>query len=145
MKKLSKKQISLLIPHSGKMCLLHSVESWDAESITCCALSHSMPDNPLRMNNKLSASILIEYGAQAFAVHSQLIASSNKGGQLGFLASLKNIEIFEEFLCDDLAVLKVFGRRLFSKNGNFIYQMKISANDQVLLTGRATIMTEEIK
>ena len=67
-------ELEALIPHAGGMCLLDTVESWDAETIHCRSLSHLRADNPLREKGRLAALHLAEYGAQAMAVHGGLLA-----------------------------------------------------------------------
>ena len=55
--------IAARVPHSGSMCLLHTLRSWSAERIECSALSHRDPANPLRTAGVLLAANAIEYAA----------------------------------------------------------------------------------
>ncbi len=72
--KLGRADIAALIPHSGRMCLLDSVLEWDSRQIVCIAHPHRDPPNPLARANRLSPLCLIEYAAQATAIHAGLNA-----------------------------------------------------------------------
>ena len=63
--------IAALIPHQGSMCLLERIVDWD-ERASCWRRTAIAPDNPLRVEDKLRAIHLCEYGAQAMAVHGAL-------------------------------------------------------------------------
>ena len=39
--------IARRIPHSGTMCLLENLRSWDELAIHCTTATHAHPDNPL--------------------------------------------------------------------------------------------------
>ena len=47
--------IAAHIPHQGTMCLLNAVLEWDESRIVCEAMSHNLPDNPLRAEGRLGA------------------------------------------------------------------------------------------
>ena len=66
--------IARRIPHSGTMCLLDRLEAWDDVAIRCTTGSHARPDNPLRTASGLLAPNLVEYAAQAMALHGGLLA-----------------------------------------------------------------------
>lgn len=63
------RQFSALTPHQGRMILLDRVEKWDDKKIVCSAISHLDEDNPLKVNGRLSYIHVVEYGAQAAAIH----------------------------------------------------------------------------
>src|SRR5215475_4731421 len=71
---IDKSEIRTLIPHSGMMCLLDGVVSWDDASILCVTNTHRDRDNPLRGDGQLSTVHALEYGAQAAAIHGGLRA-----------------------------------------------------------------------
>lgn len=48
------------VPHQGSMCLLEEVMNWDADTVTCRAVSHRAPDHPLRAHGRLGAVCGIE-------------------------------------------------------------------------------------
>jgi len=91
---LTKPDIEAMIPHSGCMCLLEQVLSFSNAGIVCRTESHLNADNPLKTNGKLSKMHLIEYGAQAIAVHGGLLEqqSGNNEPKLGYIATVKNVK-----------------------------------------------------
>lgn len=70
---LTKSEIEALIPHAGGMCLLEKVFAYSSDEIICQTRSHLLADNPLKNNGILSRMHLIEYGAQAIAIHGGLM------------------------------------------------------------------------
>ena len=47
--------IAARIPHQGSMCLLAAVVDWSEDVISCRAVSHADPANPLRAEGRLGA------------------------------------------------------------------------------------------
>jgi len=91
---LSKPDIEAIIPHAGGMCLLEQVISFSNEAIICRTQSHLNTDNPLKIDSKLSKMHLIEYGAQAIAVHGGLLEqdSDNDQPKQGYIATVKAVK-----------------------------------------------------
>jgi predicted hotdog family 3-hydroxylacyl-ACP dehydratase len=107
-----------LIPHSEKMCLLDTVKQWDSDSIVCITQTHQKNDNPLRNNGSLPVSALIEYGAQAMAVHGALIAKDlTEQIQEGYLAALKNVNFYQQTIESLSHCLTVSSKHIFSECG----------------------------
>lgn len=102
---LTKPDIEALIPHAGGMCLLEQVFSYTDKEIICRTQSHLEVSNPLKTDGKLSKMHLIEYGAQAIAVHGGLMELSlaTVAPKLGYIAMVKAVkwgefDPFTEFL-----------------------------------------------
>jgi len=131
-----------LIPHSGKMCLIDSVERWDDESIMCTTQTHLNHDNPLLSSGILPVSALIEYGAQAMAIHGALIAEkSGEKMQKGYLAALKDVNFFENLEVNNItSPLMIKATRKFASQGNMIYEFLITSESNNLISGRATVV-----
>ena len=136
--KINRQGIEQLIPHTGKMCLIESVEYWDNNSIRCSTKSHLNPDNPLRLDGRLSSIHLLEYGAQTIAIHGGLL---KKSATPGYLAAVRNAKftidsldtISSEIIIDASAEIK-------TENGA-IYKFTITdANNNVLLEARSTVI-----
>jgi predicted hotdog family 3-hydroxylacyl-ACP dehydratase len=136
-------EICAMIPHSGEMCLLDSVERWDPQSIVCHSLSHQNPRNPLIKNGKLSSIHAVEYGAQAMAVHGCLLARA-KGEQLkpGYLAALKDVKLHAAYLDGLTEPLTIKAEQLIAGSGNLMYTLEVSAGTHVIATARATVVTQ---
>ncbi len=130
--------IASLLPHSGRMVLLDSVESWTDTTIVCLTGSHRATGNPLRQNSRLSSLCGIEYGAQAMAVHGALISGSNQ--RPGLLAALRNVRCHVAHLDDIGDDLTVRARLLIGEGGRSIYTFSIQSNDVDLLVGEAIVV-----
>ena len=90
-----------LIPHRASMCLLDTVEYWDAERVICRTSQHRSPGNPLRANARLSSIHGIEFAAQAMAVHGGLLSPNGAAPSVGLLVSLRDCVLH----CERLDVL----------------------------------------
>ncbi len=138
-------EICNLIPHTGDMCLLDTVESWDAKKIVCLSSSHKKENHPLRNSKGLPMLSLMEYGAQAMAVHGCLLA--DKEGLMmkeGYLAALRDIQITKGWLSDIESELKISAERIYAEKGNMIYTMNVYARSKKLISGRATVISRFI-
>lgn len=138
-----RQQICEMIPHSGDMCLLDEVISWDEQSIVCNSNTHKNINNPLRKNGKLSSIHAMEYGAQAMAVHGCLLAQA-KGERLkpGYLAALKDVKLHLthlDHLCEPLIVK---AEQLIAGGGNLMYTFEVTAGQQAVASARATVVTQ---
>jgi len=131
------------IPHQGSMCLLSSVQSWNQEKITCLADSHFKLDNPLRAYGKLGVSCGIEYAAQAMAVHGALLAPTNsEAPKVGYLVSVRGATMFVTRLDDIVSNLLITAICIMANESNMLYQFTVSADDKLLLEGRAAIVLD---
>lgn len=138
---IDKSEILSLIPHSGSMCLLDGVLAWDDASIQCLSDSHRDARNPLRRNGCLAALHAVEYGAQASAIHGGLRARhAGRTVRPGYLAALRDIRLFVDFLHDIAVPLRIDARCLGGEQGHFIYAFEVGANGEKLAQGRLTVM-----
>ncbi|GBG15778.1 3-hydroxylacyl-ACP dehydratase [Novimethylophilus kurashikiensis] len=134
--------IASRIPHQGSMCLLETVEAWDAERIRCRAASHRDAANPLRAHGRLGIACGIEYAAQAMAVHGAVQASSDQPqSKAGFLVSVRGVEMHADRLDDIADDLDVEAECVMRNENNILYQFNISAGGRLLLAGRAAVVT----
>jgi len=140
---IEREELCSLIPHSGGMCLLDGVQEWDEQHIVCISRSHLDPANPLRCGQGLSSLQGVEYGAQAMAVHGGLLARE-QGQKIppGYLAALRQVELEVDWLHDIEDSLIIEASRLLGQGGQFIYQIRVFAQERLLLQGRATVMTQ---
>ena len=134
-------ELCSLIPHSFDMCLLDRVEFWDSDKIICLSTSHLLETNPLRRKESLSSVHLLEYAAQAMAVHGGL-HNREQGLHMteGYLAALRDVKIN---LCelDNLQTeLRIEANKLLSQGGHMIYAFTVSTEGTALVTGRATVV-----
>ncbi len=142
---MKKSQICQLLPHSGTMCLIDEIVSWDKEMLVAKTMSHTELKNPLTNEDSLNSIHGVEYAAQAMALHSALIKSEKmeQTKTRGYLASVKNINILQEYLFekqgDDITPLLIKVFVLMAGSQGFSYQFEILKGDQVYISGKITI------
>ena len=128
------------IPHKEGMCLLDEVMSWDLTQTQCRASTHRSPENPLRANGRLGSACGIEYAAQTMAVHGALVASASGGvAPPGFLASVRGVRLNIDRLDVFEADLVTSVKRVAGDERTALYEFTVSADDVVLVMGRAAI------
>lgn len=120
---LARAELAALIPHAGSMCLLDTVDEWSPERICCTSATHRDPNNPLRRNGELSALHLVEYAAQAMAVHGALLAQG--GPQSGMLGVLRDIRLHVDRIDDLAAHLIVTATRRLARSDGLIYDFQV--------------------
>lgn len=140
---IGKTELCALIPHSGAMCLLDEVTTWDAERIACRAVNHNAPDNPLRHGDCLPAHSAIEYAAQAMAVHGGLAASDKTQPRVGFIGSVRDVKLFAERLDDIPQPLEIEAVKQLADENHSLYELSVSAAGRVLMTGRAAVFLQK--
>ncbi|MGH8553666.1 MAG: hypothetical protein ACRERS_10260, partial [Methylococcales bacterium] len=129
-----------LIPHSGRMCLIDSVEFWDERSIVCLSGTHLNQSNPLRTNGELSSIHLLEYGAQAMAIHGGLL---NGSATRGMLAALRNVRLYVERADNLSAWIRIAAIAEANSAHAAIYNFEVSDLDgSVLVEARATVINQ---
>lgn len=134
--------IAAHIPHQGNMCLLDAVLDWSATAISCRALSHTDPANPLRAEGRLGAANGIEYAAQAMAIHGALLADANDQPRQGYLTSVRSVTLQVARLDDLAGELLVHAERLSGDANNILYQFSLSHAGHPLLAGRAAVVLD---
>lgn len=138
---LDKAGIARRIPHSGTMCLLERLESWDANAIHCTTHTHALADNPLRTPGGLLSPNLIEYAAQAMALHGGLLAAEGDEPSAGFLASARNVRLAVERIDDIAGALHVHAQRMSGDASQILYEFAVKdAQGKPLAEGRAVVV-----
>jgi predicted hotdog family 3-hydroxylacyl-ACP dehydratase len=143
--RLGKQWIARRIPQQGSMCLLDEVTWWDAGRILCRAGSHHNPGNPLRAHGRLATVCGIEFAAQAMAVHGVLTAGADASAmrpRMGFLVSVRGVEMLVDRLDDIAADLEVEAERLAGDGNHILYTFAIRAEGRLLLSGRAAVVLD---
>jgi predicted hotdog family 3-hydroxylacyl-ACP dehydratase len=135
--------IATLIPHAGRMCLLDTVQSWDAARIRCTATSHTDPGHPLRSASGLLASNAIEYAAQAAAVHGGLQArAAGRAIAPGFLASARGVQLHRLRLDDLAGELTVEAEHIAGDAHQLLYAFSVRHGEQPLVEGRLAVVLD---
>lgn len=129
---------SHLIPHAGSMSLIDQVNSWGDTEISCTTLSHLADDNPLRLNNSLSAMHLIEYGAQSMAIHGGLLSGK---ASPGFLAAVRGAHFHIDNLDHITSALNITASAELKIENGAVYSFRITdSHNTLLLDARATVI-----
>jgi len=131
-----------LIPHAGTMCLLDAVLTWNERSIHAISEGHARADNPLRGEHGLHAVHLAEYGAQAMAVHGALLARARGSETVrpGMLVSLRDVQLFEEYVDRYDGRLDVHAECLYADDGGAQYAFRVEHRGRLLASGRAAVI-----
>ena len=133
--------IARRIPHGGTMCLLENLRSWDEQAIHCTTATHAHADNPLRTASGLLSPNLIEYAAQAMALHGGLLAAPGSEPSAGFLASARNVRLGVERIDDIAGELHVHATRLTGDVSQILYEFTVrDAAGRALAEGRAVVV-----
>jgi len=141
---IGKDEIRSLIPHAGSMCLLESVLEWNAVEIRCSTLTHTDPANPLCSNAGLASVHLLEYGAQAMAVHGGLLARESGTRILpGYLAALRDVVLQQEFIDQISAPLTIHAQMIATMGDSFIYRFSVVSGEIELASARATVISKK--
>lgn len=129
-----------LMPHSGSMCLLDRITSWNEERVSCVSASHRRSDHPLYRDGVLAAIHLIEYAAQATAVHGALAARADGAdAPPRYLVAARDVELHVTRLDDVQADLRIDVERLLVMGESTMYRFCVSADDRLLSQGRLTV------
>jgi predicted hotdog family 3-hydroxylacyl-ACP dehydratase len=129
------------IPHQGRMCLLDQVLSWDGGCIECLSSTHHALDNPLRAHGRLGAACLIEYAAQAMAVHGALLQPPLPGmSASGMLTSARGVELLVTRVDDLAGELLIRAERRHSDGRGALYEFRVSEGQRLLAHGRASLL-----
>jgi predicted hotdog family 3-hydroxylacyl-ACP dehydratase len=134
-------QLRALLPHAGNMCLIEEVLSWDARGLHARTRTHLDCAHPLRRNGKLDALHLIEYGAQAMALHGGLCARARgQRAAPGWLAAVREFRCAVERLDDLAAPLEVYVEQLHAGARGWLYAVRACCGARELGGGRIGVM-----
>jgi predicted hotdog family 3-hydroxylacyl-ACP dehydratase len=137
---IARAEIAQLIPHAGRMCLIDRVPASDNETIDCEADSHRDPEHPLRRGGALASVHLIEYGAQAAAIHAALHASDRQRvGKGGWLVSVRDCKLHVDRLDDLPLALEIRARREGASREALAYSFAVSHDRREIGRGRLMI------
>ncbi len=139
---MNRDQIEATIPHAGPMCLLDYAEHWDEDGIRCRSATHRDAANPLRRNGRLRSVNLVEYAAQAAALHDALMTAGDDRGPGGMLVEVRDVA----FHCGEVGSVEtevtIEAVAQLRGAGGLIYRFTVSAAEATLVTGRLTIATD---
>lgn len=124
-----------LIPHGESMCLIDEVVAWDNDAIHCRSEAPAVRRNPLVDGSPVRCVILIEYAAQAAAIHAALLHSGLGDAQPAYLGAVRGVEFSADYLADDLDI-QIEARCQLHSTGGAIYDIEARQADNPVLCGR---------
>ena len=137
-------ELQQLIPHGPGMCMLDKVEYWDQQTISCTSTSHRRAENPLLENGVLNTVILIEYGAQAAAVHAGLIHSAlGNAARPAFIGAVKDVQLYAQIVDPAQEVLTVNARVMLNDAGGAVYTFSVGDGERVIIRGRLSVIQQK--
>jgi len=134
---LTRAQIECRIPHAGAMCLLDSVQHWDATTIVCQAAAPTAA-HPLACAQGVPVVAAIEYAAQAAAVHGALLDQS-AAPRDGMLAKLADVELAASVLDAAGGPLSVRAELLSRLASGCMYTFEVSDRSACVARGRLLV------
>lgn len=138
---IDKARIRGLVPHAGSMCLLDEVRHWDKTSIDCIAHSHRDAQHPLRRDGALAAVHLVEYCAQAMALHRGLVSESEgERAPRGWLVAARDFRLLVERLDTLAGPLTIRARELLYFDGGTQYDITAEAEGRAIGGGRISVV-----
>ncbi len=138
---IDRRQIGILIPHAGNMCLLDAVLRWDSVSVRCLSRCHRREDNPMRRpQGTLGAACGIEMAAQAMALHGRLTEGGCGSPRHGYLASLRDLHLRTPYLDGISGDLIIDVERVMGDANGATYRFMVASDGVELLSGRATVL-----
>lgn len=134
--------LDVLLPHSGAMCLLESVQQFDETSIDCMAVSHTDPANPLRHAGQLPVQAGIEYAAQAVAVHGGLMSRRSGVSSIprgGMIAVLTSVNWMTDRLDNIETALNIHAEKIAEMPDGLCYRFAVVAAEKTLIDGELIV------
>jgi len=132
--------IPVLLPHGDGMSLIDEVIALSETSITVRTLSHTRENNPLRQAGRLHACHLIEYAAQATAIHSALNGSAEPG-QLRVIGAVREMKLPDYDLAGRLEPIAVHCTLTAGNPAGAIYEFRIDHTCSNAAAGRLTLVS----
>ncbi len=133
---IAKKEIEKLIPHGVEMCLLDGVVAWNECMLTAVSHSHFSSENPLLEKGQLAIVNLIEYGAQAAAIHAALNQTGLSSTRAAYIGAIKNIKFHCQTIDRAIKLLEIKVHCIASSPDGAIYAITTEGGDQPLLSGK---------
>jgi predicted hotdog family 3-hydroxylacyl-ACP dehydratase len=132
--------IAQAIPHGNGMCMLDELLAWDDEKIQCTSFAHRRPDNPLLEDGRLHCACLVEFCAQAAALHSVLVKRGASVAGLAYLGAVKQLELPRRYVDLGAAALQIEASCIVNNESGAIYQIAAQDQRSLLLRGRIVLV-----
>lgn len=134
--------IAARIPHGAPLCMLDGVERCTEDAIVCISRQLPHAEHPLDATSELTGLILIEYAAQAAALHAALVANSEGLSASGaaaarpaYIGAVKDVELHAA-ISDNQAPLQIHANCELASAAGAIYAVKIICRAVPIMSGR---------
>ncbi len=136
--------IAALLPHAGTALMIERVIRWDDAQILVATHRHRALDNPLRLDGRLGAVHLAEFGAQAMAMHGGLKTVAAGGvPRPALLVSVRDLELQRDYIDQLPGELEITANMLLANAGNWQSAFTVRHAGEIIATGRiAAIATQ---
>ncbi len=131
------------LPHAGSMRLIEQVVEWGPDSVCCRIRNHRDSANPLRTAGGLRAVCIVEYAAQAAALHAVLLADHDAPADAtagkksrALLALVNGLELDVAYLDDGDDDLIVEGYVDYRTGDAVIYRFEAFDGTRPIARGR---------
>lgn len=157
--------IAAFLPHGESMCLVDAIESCDKTGILCVMRTSQQNDNVFWSAARPSVILLVEFAAQAAAIHGaiaeftidaggyspQLLTdtlaerANNKPDMqaVKYIGGLKKLEFFEHNLPPHPVDIKADVQCEHSDASGAIYRFELSLQDFLLCSGRMILVSKK--
>lgn len=126
--------IAQLIPHGRGMSLLEKVVAWNDNSISCSAINFLSVNNPLCEAGKLDNIILIEYAAQAVAVHLSLSNGSFDTPRSAYIGAVKDVVLAQK--TQPQIEIEISALCLLKNDNGCVYEFAAMQNTTTITSGK---------
>lgn len=118
------------LPHALDMRLIEEIVSWDKSNIYCQSRLTTAFAHPLQLDDgSFPVICLLEYAAQALALHGLLCTSSNKGIQSASIISCKRLAIASSSITNCDLTIDVSATLRAQSSGAASYRVSVTQGD----------------
>ena len=136
---MDKQTIEQLIPHAGTMVLLDEVIHYDEHSLRATTKTHRDVNHPLRHEGQLLTLNLIEYAAQAMAVHLGVMASDAQHSAGGYLVQATAVKLYRQLLDEVIGMITIEVTRAQVGIHGGVYLFSAREREDKLACGRLSV------
>ena len=136
--------IGALLPHAGTARMIERVLRWDGDHIVAATARHRAADNPLRRDGRLAAVHLVEFAAQAVAIHGGLRnAAEGRPPQPALLVSARDVQVTCDYIDALPGEIEIEARVLMINPSSWQYEFTVSHAGAAIASGRVAAMAQD--
>ena len=137
--------IDVLLPHAGTARMIERVLRWDADRIVAATARHRAADNPLRRDGRLAAVHLVEFAAQAVAIHGGLRnAAEGRPPQPALLVSARDVQVTRDYIDDLPGEIEIEAHALLINQASWQYEFTVRHAGAAIASGRVAAMAQDL-